>query len=162
MTQNLGPVSDTSSVGLLNEMGTPLPLWTSLNDNSSETFLKPISGISHLEAKFRTNIATFGRGNITSIAAFLTLDTEQVYSITITLLDNNSQAIATGTVESDNAFDITLIYNKDNAASFDLSNLFIFFSIDTVSQSNINGISDITFFSIVVTTEGGGVRQSGK
>ncbi len=162
MTQNLGPISDVSSVGLLNEIGTPRPLWTSLNDNSSSTFLRPLSGFSHVEAKFMTNTATFGRGNITSVAAFLVIDTTEVYSITATLLDNNSKAIATGTIESDTGFNFTLTYDIDNAASFDLSNLFIFFSIDTVSQSNLNGISEITFFSIVVTTEGGGTRQSGK
>ncbi len=162
MSQNLGPTSDISSVGLLNEIGTPLPLWTSLNDNDESTFLKPISGISHAEAKFRTNIATFGRGNVTSVAAFLTIDTTEVYSVTVTLLDNNSIAIATATIESDDTFDFALTFDNDNAASFDLSNIFIFFSIDTVSQSNLNDIVGITFFSILVTTEGGGVRQSGK
>lgn len=164
MTQNLIPTSDISSIGLLNEIGTRLPLWTSINGDQS-TFLKPISGLTHVEAKFRTFIPTFGRGNVSTITGILNMETNKVYKVSVVLQDRVGQTIATNIQDISGIFNFSLDYQINDAASFDLGEVFMSFSIDSIPASGtsiLDDITKITSFSINVVTIGDGLRQSGK
>lgn len=163
MSQSLSPTSDISQIGLINELGNPSPLWPSLRPDSGLHISNSVP-LNHVEAKFGTDVATFDRVNIENIQAFLTYSSSSIYKTTILLEDNSGLIIASGTTEAKGSVQPFLDYNKNDASQFDLSQIFILFSIDGIPSSGTSIIDNIEISKFLIdvnTINEDGTRRSG-